>query len=129
MTKIIGPYLESLILILKTHKSIISLGDKAVFCEDCQGQITDAFNEDFRQEDDLIDPFISRLLDILGIPQQIVLRHLCGEQMLKYLMAENDEIKTIQTLLYLKKLYQEHSEQFQLVETFLAHNPEFEFIE
>lgn len=118
MTQIIGPHLKSLILNLQAYKTVVCLGHKLPVCQAQGEQIIEAFNQDFYRHGDLIDSYLARFLDALNIPKHLVLRHICGEQVLKYLLNEIDEIRTIQVLLYLKKLYQEQPENFKSVQIF-----------
>lgn len=116
MKKLIGIHLASVILLFQSYKSLTLI--QGTLSRKQFEDLLVEYNRQFYKDGDLIDSYLMRIFEVLGFPGNDVLAHIAGEQVIKYLTDDIDEVKLVKVLLYLKELCQQHPEYFVSVEGF-----------
>lgn len=105
-----GPALKATIILLEFYKSLIINSHKLQLDnngKDFTVQMLKLFDADFYSVGDVIDSYLERVFDVMGLPKNGLLRLRAGEFVLQFLINEAEVIHTIKAILVLGQEYKQ----------------------
>ena len=105
-----GPALKATIILLEFYKSLIINSHKLQLDNNGKNftvQMLKLFDADFYSAGDVIDSYLERVFDVMGLPKNGLLRLRAGEFVLQFLINEAEVIHTIKAILVLGQEYKQ----------------------
>jgi len=99
-------------MLLEAYRALINAGSRAGLSKKASDKVITEFNLWFYVEGDTVDAYLERIFDVMMLPKGLLLRHLAGEVVLKFLTGEADGLTTITAIMLLKEEHNKDEEGF-----------------